>query len=126
MKRTIIVSAILLLIVTLSILSLLSIYNNRNYMFSQLDKIQTSISNNDIETAFKQTENLDIYWENKSQTLATYIKHNNLEKSSEHLALLLKAIELKELNRAILEIENVKFYIDAIYKAELPTLRNVL
>lgn len=126
MKRTITIIIILISIIILSILSLFSIYNNKNYMFNALDKIEVSVSNNDFDTALKQVENLETYWESKSKIYTSFIGHDNINKTSEHLKLLIKSIKLNNNFHSTLEIENVKFYVNEILQTELPILGNIL
>ncbi len=126
MKRTITIAIIIFFIILFSILSLVSINKSKHYVFDQLDKIEISISNNDFDKAFKQAENLNLYWDKKSKIFSSYIEHDNIEKTTEHITLLIKSISLNDNINSILEIENVKFYINLIYESELPMVGNIL
>lgn len=126
MKRTITISVIILFIIVFSLISLFSLKSSKDYVFSELDSIEYHLTQNDFDTAYDKAVKINKYWKDKSNIFSSYIKHNNIDTSMEHLIQLKASIKIKDTENSLLEIENIKFYLNKIYESELPILRNVL
>lgn len=126
MKRTITISVILLIILIVSISSIFSIKKNMDYMFKDLNRIEQNVLNKDFNTATDNIKKLNKYWKDKSAIYSIFVKHSNIDKTTEHFKLLNQAIKINDYENSLLQIENVKFYVMEIYTSELPILGNIL
>ncbi len=115
MKKEIIISVIvIILIVVLNIITQNHTNKTMDEILSKLDEIRIEITSNDNKDVNERIKNLLEIWKNRSESLAYYIEHDELEKVEQYIREVNSNIETEEYTMAIQSLDTCKFIINHI------------
>ena len=77
------------------------------------------------ESLLLKIENMKSIWDNRSQKLAYYIEHDELEKVDTYLTALKSNIETKEYEQAVENLDICEYILDHIDDKEAFLLKNI-
>lgn len=91
----------------------------------QFDELKENISNQKIEQANQDIDNIWSKWEQKQKKLAFYIEHDELEKVHTAIVKMKSYITTENFSEALAELEDGKFVIEHIQEKNSFNLQNV-
>lgn len=109
--------------------SLFYIENTSETALSYISEIQNQIENNDYENSKVNAENLEKFWNNQNETLATFVHHEMLEEIDESVRsinVILKSFEENEKTNLKVECKKAQSMLENFKDSEMPTITNIL
>lgn len=94
-----------------------------------VEKIQTAVTDSDYDSARKQAQELDEFWQNKHTILSMLVHHKNLEKIEESVQVIKTTLENVDDDNCIdCQTENTRALsgIKNLRDVELPSISNIL
>lgn len=104
-KETIIIIIIIILIILGDIITQKYTEKTVSEISIGLYELKDCISQNK-EEKYKKIENIEEKWNKKSETLAYYIEHDELEKVNTSLTLMKGYLEMEDYSQGVPELEN--------------------
>lgn len=126
MKRFIISVIILIAIITSSFSVPFYLAKTTNELISKIDKIQAYVDNNNLESAYLDTNKFIKFWENKKETITIFVNHSEIDTITyftSKLPLLLKYNNKSEFSA---ELNHVRTIILSVYQDDIPNLKNII
>ncbi len=124
MKRLILCIAILAVIITGSVLSLLLINNKNQQLIETLDAITVYAEDRKTDQALEKIEEFSRLWKKYYVCVSFLVESSCLEDISSSCAKL-KALLLKDSEELYSECETIKYGINLIYNNEFPYLHSI-
>ena len=87
------------------------------------------IENNDYENSKVNAENLEKFWNNQNETLATFVHHEMLEEIDESVRsinVILKSFDENEKTNLKVECKKAQSMLENFKDSEMPTITNIL
>ena len=94
-----------------------------------VEKIQTAVTDSDYDSARKQAQELDEFWQKKHTILSMLVHHRNLEKIEESVQVIKTTLENVDDDNCIdCQTENTRALsgIKNLRDVELPSISNIL
>lgn len=124
-KRLIVSLAVFLLIISFSVFSVSSIHREKERLTALLDEIAQASEAEDMETVYIKTEQLEEMWTESRVRLSCLVREEKLNDLSEFITKIQPYGE--EANDELeAEINNVRYQLNQLYLAEIPSWENVL
>lgn len=124
MKRIILCIAIIVIIISGSILSLFLIKSNNQRLIETLDEVTEYAEDNKTDQALEKIEEFSRSWEKYYICVSFLVESSCLEDVSASCAKL-KALLLKDSEELYSECETIKYGITLIYNNEFPYLHSI-
>ena len=123
-KRLIISLAVFVLIGTLSFFSENHIRTEKEQITALLDEIANAGENKDMQTVYEKTEQLEEMWTESRRRLSCLVREEKLNDLSEVITKIQPYSE--EANDELeAEINNVRYQLNQMYLAEIPSWENI-
>ena len=109
--------------------SLFYIENTSERALSYISEIQTQIENNNYESSAKNAQNLENFWNEKNDLLATFVHHEMLEEIDETIRsinVMLKNFNEDEKTNLKVECKKAQSMLENFKDSEMPTITNIL
>lgn len=123
MKRLVISSTLLLLIISGSLLGLFNIHTTKDYVFYRIDNIIREIED-DITPSVEQIDEAITKWEDNVSYMKFYLSRERIMMVSSTLAYI-RGLIISENDQVLAECMSLKKQLDAIYATQLPKLENI-
>lgn len=123
MKRLVISSTLLLLIISGSLLGLYNIHTTKDYVFYSIDNIIREIED-DITPSVEQIDEAITKWEDNVSYMKFYLSRERIMMVSSTLAYI-RGLIISENDQVLAECMSLKKQLDAIYATQLPKLENI-
>lgn len=123
MKRLVISSTLLLLIISGSLLGLYNIHTTKDYVIYRIDNIIREIED-DITPSVEQIDEAITMWEDNVSYMKFYLSRERIMMVSSTLAYI-RGLIISENDQVLAECMSLKKQLDAIYATQLPKLENV-
>ncbi len=124
-KRLFIAVISLYTALVLCLLSLALTNNVSDSVTKRVNEIETSILNEDIDSAITISENLISTWERQYTVLSTYISHESLERSEIAINSIVKYLYVGDNVSALIMCEEVKVCVKHLLDSEKPNFGNI-
>ena len=125
MKRFIISSIILVLIVVASF-SLPSYLKSTTFeLINSIDDISSDISNNNISSAISKTDSFVKLWDEQKDTITLFVNNKNVDSVTYSTHRLLPLLNHTDKSAFSSELGYIKSIIESIYEDELPCFNNI-
>lgn len=123
-KRLVISLTVFMLIGGFSIFSAHRIRTEKERITAQLDEIAAASENEDMQTAYEKTEQLEEMWTQSRKRLSYLVREEKLNTLSEVITKIQPYSE--EANDELeAEINNVRYQLNQLYLAEIPSWENI-
>lgn len=123
-KRLIISLAVFVLIGTLSFISENRIRTEKENITALLDEIANAGEAKDMQTVYEKTEKLEEMWAESRRRLSVLVREEKLNELSEVITKIQPYSE--EANDELeAEINNVRYQLNQMYLAEIPSWENI-
>lgn len=128
MKKVVISIGIAILSVAICLISMFYVDSTAKTAEKYIDQIQTSISNQQYNTALVKTNELNKFWNDNHTMMSIILHHERIEEIEESIAVIKSSLEHPaeedtdfwlEINRSMTKIKNLK-------DTEKPSLANIL
>ncbi len=115
-KELVIIIIIIVLVIAGNIITQNNINKSVEVMSQELNTLRDEISNENIskQEAQNHISKINDTWEEKSETLAYYIEHDELEKVTTELTKLKADVEIENYDFAIENLDNCIFILEHI------------
>lgn len=123
MKRLVISSTLLLLIISGSLLGLYNIHTTKDYVIYRIDNIIREIED-DITPSVEQIDEAITKWEDNVSYMKFYLSRERIMMVSSTLAYI-RGLIISENDQVLAECMSLKKQLDAIYATQLPKLENI-
>ncbi|MBQ8827024.1 MAG: DUF4363 family protein [Oscillospiraceae bacterium] len=124
-KRLIVSLSVFVLIIVFSFFSVNRIKTEKDRLTLQLDEIAEAGEAEDMETVYRLTEQLEEMWTESRRKLSFLVREEKLNALSEVITKIQPYGE--EANDELeAEINNVRYQLNQIYLAEIPSWENIL
>ncbi len=120
----------LIILIILIIVFCLEYFTSKNlkeavgWMKEEIVKIEEQVNENQ-EEAQKQFYELEKNWKDKSDQLALFVEHNELEKVSNDIVIIQSSFETDETDKVLENIADLKFMLDHIEEKNQLKLKNI-
>lgn len=126
-----VVGAIILALISVAAcaFSLFYIEDTSNTALSYVSKIQNQIQKDDYKTAEQSAKNLEKFWDEQNETLATFVHHEMLEEIGESIRsvnVILGGFEEEEKVNLQVECKKTQTLLENFKDSEMPTITNIL
>ena len=124
-KETIIIIIIIILIILGDIITQKYTEKTVSEISIGLYELKDYISQNK-EEKYKKIENIEEKWDKKSETLAYYIEHDELEKVETYLAGYKSYVETHDKDMALSDLDKTEFILEHISNKYKFTIENII
>ena len=125
MKRVIICSCILFVIVISSIIMIFILKSNNLQLTQKLDDTLLSWHNNEDDETLKKVEDLQLFWGKYCDRISFIVQSDKIEHISTSIAKLKPLLECGN-DEFYSECESIRYSINSIYDSELPRFHSVI
>ncbi len=129
MKKVIGAIVLALISIAACAISLFYIENTSETAISYVSEIQNKIEKNDYKSSAEKAQNLENFWNEKNDLLATFVHHEMLEEIDESVRsinVMLKNFDEGEKTTLQVECKKTQTLLEDFKDAELPTIMNIL
>ena len=129
MKKVVGAIVLALISVVACIVSLFYIENTSETAISYVSEIQNKVEKNDYKSSAEKAQNLENFWNEKNDLLATFVHHEMLEEidaSVRSINVMLKNFDESEKTNLQVECKKAQTLLEDFKDAELPTIMNIL
>lgn len=125
MKRLIITSSILILIVCLGIFALLYLYHTNEQITQITTTAQEAVSQGDIKRAQEQIDALSNLWKKTEPWMSSLVRHNDVDEISKYISELHPLLEHNEMGLLSSELNKIQLISEHITESETPTFFHI-
>ncbi len=125
MKRTILISCILITIISASFYTIWFTKQVKTELLELSKNAEIACDELDIEKYCDNINKLSANWESRQFILSLYIRHDDLENISNHIASLSAVAKREDISTAIVELYRLNFMLNHIYEHQLPSVNNL-
>lgn len=125
MKRLIITSSILILIVCLGICSLLYLYHTNEQITQITMTAQEAVNQGDIKRAQEQIDALSNLWTKAEPCMSSLVRHNDVDEISKYMSELYPLLEHNEMGLLSCELNKIQLISEHITESETPTFFHI-
>lgn len=125
MKRVIVISFILIIIIGASFYSIWYTKQVTNELLMLSNNAETACSELNIKKYCDNINKLSALWESRQLMLSLFIRHDDLENISNHIAALTAIAQREDFNMAIIELYRLNFMLKHIYEHQIPSIDNL-
>ena len=118
-------ATMILLIIALGIFSLFYLNNTKNEIQSGLFEITELVENENYIEASKKADELYNSFENRTDYLILFIKHESIEELEETLLRLPPLIANKDSSEFLAEVSKAEGLSEKLFDHEFPSLKNI-
>lgn len=129
MKKVIGALVLALISVAACVVSLSYIENTSEKALSYISEIQNQIEKKDYKNSVATAQNLEDFWNEENETLATFVHHEMLEeidKSLRSINVMLKNFDESEKTNLQVECKKAQSLLEDFKDSEMPTITNIL
>ena len=126
MNRAVIISVLFILVAMLSTMGIMNTYHMKTQMKEYLMAAEQAAIQGDIETAVKESENIQKKWDEKETWLLLYVKHNEIDTINQSISELKFLIQYQDTAEFCSKINETITMIEHVWESELPIFKNIL
>lgn len=124
-KEYLIIITILLIVFYIDHLTSQNLGEDVGWLRDAIISIENQINENKETEAQEQFYELEEKWKDKSEQLALFVEHNELEKVSNDIVIIQSNFETNETDKVLENIAELKFMLDHIEEKNQLKLKNI-
>lgn len=124
-KEYLIIMTILLIVLYIDHLTSKNLGEDVGWLRDAIISIENQINENKETEAQEQFYELEEKWKDKSEQLALFVEHNELEKVSNDIVIIQSNFETNETDKVLENIAELKFMLDHIEEKNQLKLKNI-
>ncbi len=126
MNRPVMIGILTGCIISIYGISLYHTHQVTRQMIGRLTATEEAARAQKTAQAAEQTEQLQLFWEEKEKVLMLYIRHNELDQVANNLAQMAGLIESGDSAAFYAKLDQTEFLVQHIFESELPLWKNIL
>lgn len=126
MSRLLTTIGMILLILTISIGGIWYVHQTNKEIITLCDDGIKYCQKEDQTKLLENIKKLSTLWESKQLILSLYVRHDEMERIDSLLIVVNAYAETENYHSVSVELHQLQFMLDHIYKRELPSINNLL
>jgi hypothetical protein len=95
-------------------------------MINIVNKIESSLQNEDWDESLENSLELDKKWNKKSNILCMFVNHSEIDNTYNETSKLIQYVQTESKDEALASLSVIKFYISHINDLQKISLKNIL